>query len=1771
VDREDALPEVLAGEMEERGAETEVAYRAGQRFVTGLERMDFSTRASDASLFERGGFYVISGGAGGVGRLLTERLLGEFDARILWIGRSPAPAALPSDAVAYEVADVTEAEAVRRAIGRTRARFGRRLAGAIHLAGSAPGRTLVEETPETIEEIVRTKVEGARVLESILGEEGGGLLVAFSSVNSFFGGAGLGAYAVANRMLESFMATPGHARVRRVCVAWSAWDGIGMNRTFAGNDASREHGFDALGAEPAWRSLGAVLHAGLSEACIGLDGSHPFVARHRLDAGANLLLELCAVTESTRRATLQRAARELSCGDVFGTRTHCTVEGVAALPRTAAGEVDRARLGGAVERGARAPGTSTERRLAEIWREVLGVNTIGADADFFALGGHSLRATQLMSRVRDVFRVELPLQIVFQWPTVAGLAAQIDRASPQALAMERTPIQRAARQGEFALSFAQERLWFFDQLVPGQSSYNIPTAVRLRGRLDRAALEKSFREIIRRHETLRTTLRITNDVPVQVIGQDAPLSWEVTDLEMVPETQRETRLRELLVQEAALPFDLSCGPLLRVRLFQLVAEEHVLLVTLHHIVSDGWSQGVLVRELGALYEAFAGGRPVSLPELRIQYADYAQWQRQSLHGRLLEEQLTYWKAQLGGELPVLDLPTDRPRPSVQTFRGATQTFAVPGPVVDALKGLSQREGATLFMPLLAAFQTLLARYTGLEDILVGTPIANRNRVEVEGLIGFLANTLVLRTSLAGNPPFRELVQRVKQTALGAYGHQDLPFEKLVEALNPQRDLGRQPLFQVMFVWQNAPLAEMNLAGLSLQPVDLDIGVSLFDLTLYLEETPTGVRGVLEYNTDLFDAETMARLAGHYVTLLEGAAADPSQRAMQLPMLTEPERRRVVVDWNRTEVVYPRDRCVHELFEEQAAQRPDAVAVVFGEQQVSYGDLNRRANQLAHHLEKLGVGPETPVGLALERSVEMMVGLLGILKAGGAYVPLDAGYPKARLAFMIEDARVSVLVTRTKWLERLPELSGRVVCVDRDEAVLAQAPAENKTGRTGADGLAYIMYTSGSTGQPKGVSVVHRGIVRLVRGADYVSFGPEEVFLQLAPISFDASTFEIWGALLNGARLVVMPPETPTLEDLGVALRWHGVTTLWLTADLFHLMVDERLEDLKGVRQLVAGGDVLSLPHVQRALEARGLLKLVNGYGPTESTTFACCHRMDRTSMPAGSVPIGRPIANTQVYLLDPWDQPVPVGVAGELCLGGDGLARGYWRQEELTQQKFAPNPLPEVSGARAYRTGDLAKYRADGVIEFLGRRDRQVKVRGFRVELAEVEAALRQHPNLKQVVVLASGDDVKCVAGYFVPRELPAPTAAELREFLLGKLPEQFVPSLFVPLEALPMTPAGKVDASALAARGGPRVSADETVAPHDLLEVQLKQIWERVLGLRAISVRENFFDLGGHSLLAVKLFSQIEKVTGKHLPLATLFEAPTIEQLARVLKHGGWTAPWSSLVSIQPGGTRRPFFIIHGVGGNVLNFHDLARHLGEDQPVYGLQSRGLDGKLPPVTRIEDMAAHYIREIRSIQPTGPYALGGMSFGGVVAYEMARQLAADGEKVALLALLDSYALGHSELIPITERYRREMGVWTRRVKMYWRNLFHAPPGGRARYVRSKLKTLRRRLQSRVWQIVYKVLSKSGRTLAPALLSVKEANFMAAKDYVTKPYSGRVTLFVASEQPIEGDPRDVWSHLALGGVEVYQIPGDHVTLLEEPNVQVLSERLQACLRSTTDAPA
>jgi amino acid adenylation domain-containing protein len=1066
----------------------------------------------------------------------------------------------------------------------------------------------------------------------------------------------------------------------------------------------------------------------------------------------------------------------------------------------------------------------------------------------------------------------------------ALLMRRLNRAGEGARRPQIRPQGRAV--DSFPLSYAQQRLWFLNQLQPDSSFYNVPDTYRLTGRLDARVLERCFDALVRRHETLRTTFKVVDGEPRQFIGDPAPFALPVIDLTHLPAASREAEALRLAGEEAEQLFDLTRDLMLRARLLRLGDDEHLLLMSMHHIASDGWSRGILAGELMKLYEAYSEGGEPALEPLPIQYADYAVWQREYLAGEVLAGQLGYWKEQLGGELPVLALPTDRTRPPLPTYSGAYYQLEFPEKPGAALSALGRESGATLYMVLLAAFDALLYRYTEQEEIIVGTPIAGRNRREVEGLIGFFVNTLVMRATVDGAATFRELLGQVREATLGAYAHQEVPFEKLVEELHPKRDTSRNPLFQVAFALQNAPAQELALRGLNMTALDVGGGTSRFDLEVHLwEEEDEGLGGFIVYSTDLFGEASIARLHAHYLRLLAGVVASPDARVSELPLLTEDERRRLLYEWNDTRRDYPRGSCIHELFEAQAARTPGAVALVCGEQRITYGELNRRADALSRRLRASGVRPEIAVAIYTGRTVEMVVGLLGVLKAGGAYVPLDPAYPRERVAFILADTQAGVLLTEERLLERLPPHAAVVICLDREWSPPAGESASRAASRTTEANLAYVIYTSGSTGRPKGVCITHASVVTLLRWAREIFTAEElEGVLAATSICFDLSAFELFVPLSVGGK-VILSENALALPTLPAADEVTLVNTVpSAMAELVRMSGVPR-----SVLCVNLAGEPLKNSLAQQVYaQQENIRRVLNLYGPSEDTTYstAASHARGATAEPT----IGRPVANTQAYVLDSGLRPVAIGVAGELYLGGEGLARGYLARPDLTAERFIPDPFNGTPGARLYRTGDVARYLPGGELEFHGRADQQVKIRGFRIEPGEIEVVLSTHPAVNQAIVTAgedAGGERRLVA-YVAGAETNA-TAGELKAFLRERLPQYMAPSVFVFLDALPLTPSGKIDRRRLPAPDGARPDAEAGyVAARTPGEEAIAAIWQEVLGIRQVGVYDNFFDLGGHSLLATRVVSLVRERCGVEAPLRLMFESPTVEGIAAHVEADG-------------------------------------------------------------------------------------------------------------------------------------------------------------------------------------------------------------------------------------------------------------------------------------------
>ena len=1388
------------------------------------------------------------------------------------------------------------------------------------------------------------------------------------------------------------------------------------------------------------------------------------------------------------------------------------------------------------------PSTPIELHLAALWAEILDVPSVGANDDFFDLGGDSILGTQLVVRVRDEFSVELPLFRLFNSPTLAALAAWIDCA-PRAAGSAETRISRVARDGPLPLSFAQQRMWFVTQFEDEAPAYAMPAAVRMRGRLHVDGLRAALQSILDRHEVLRVTYASSDGIPVQVLNAGRQLELPVLDLGTLSESDLDARVQRIVREEVCRPFDLSSELPLRAQLLRLDPSDHVLLLVFHHIVSDGWAKSIFFRELAEFYRATLTQSPADLPELPIQYGDYSVWQRRLLVGDAGDRLTAYWTERLRGSSSVLDLPADRPRPARQSYRGGIERMLLPASLATAVRALSRAESVTPFMTLLAAFQALLFRYSGQTDIPVGAPIANRVRRETEHLIGLFVNVLVMRTSLAGDPSFRQLLARVRETALGAYDHQDMPLERLLEIAQPERSLSHSPLFQVMFQLRNFPDVVYELEGLRTEVIPIDPGTAQFELFLEVTETPDGLACSLTYSSGRFDAASARRILGHYRTLLEAAIGTPDVAVAQLPVLSETERNEILHERNQTSTEYPRAP-VLVLFEEQAARTPSAVAAVQGSRRWTYAELDRYAGSVAARLRDMGVGAGTLVAVSVERTLEMLGALLGVWKTGAAYVPLDPSYPRERLAFILEDASASALITEARFRGApgdlavpLLDLAG-VVAAD---SVCASAAAD-------PDDLAFVIYTSGSTGRPKGVAVRHGGLTNCLSFLrSELTPSPADVVLGLTTISFDIAAVELFLPLISGASVSLIGRDVATDGRLlARAIAGSGATILQATPASWQILLESGWTPSPGMR-MISGGEVLT-PAIAAKLVSCGALW--NLYGPTETTIYSTGCRVHD---PARATVIGRPIANTTAYILDANRQPVPAGVSGELYIGGDGLARGYWGRPDLTAERFLPDPFSRETRARLYRTGDLVRWLPDGDIDFLGRIDRQVKLRGYRIELGEIEAVLRGHPAVQAAVakVVELTPDDRRLAAWFVAHAECALSDVELRKLLQRTLPAYMQPSVLIGVPALPLTPNGKVDVNAL------QIPVSGVVDPSCVdrppltsSEVVMVHIWEDVLRRRPIALNDDFFELGGHSLLGASLLVRVEKAFGVKLPLVSLFQAPTAARMLELIEGAQGAVPALQLIPLWTAGSRPPLVWV----GLQPIFRQLTSRLPADQPVYGL-SLFDTSTLPLPYRLEEIAAQHVGLLRSFGDGRPLVLAGWCVDGVLAYEIAQQLRNAGIAVPLLVLFDSFN---------PTSVQRRFWPSRNRVRFHLASVSRLGAAGVLAYARDRAQTLAARLRTRFWQAGYRRRIDSGRDVDPSLRDPEQILKLAAAEYSPRPYPGTTLLLRPASRPAgdPGDPASGWTGL-VPHLRAVDVPGDHVEMFRGANVDAIAAALESAL--------
>ncbi|ARV60046.1 non-ribosomal peptide synthetase [Nostocales cyanobacterium HT-58-2] len=1327
------------------------------------------------------------------------------------------------------------------------------------------------------------------------------------------------------------------------------------------------------------------------------------------------------------------------------------------------------------------------------------------------------------------------------------------------------PISNAEAITEFSLTHAQQVAWFLYKFAPQSYIDKLAFAVRFSQQLDYECLDRVFQSLVKRHPSLRTAYIEKQGKVLQHVVDEASAS-----VDFVSSTGwNEEKLQNQVLQSLQRPFDLASGSVVRLSVFSCTPTNHVILLAVHQIACDDRTLMLLVDELLKLYQARKNNIVIALPSVDSSYQEYVQRELNLLNSPEGEQLWYELKGRLDGELPTLNLPMSRPRPPVRTYRGALHKFCISPNIASKLQQFAQTEDVELSTILLAAFQVILHRYTATEELLVGFKTEQAKSRNFNCKIGNFNNLTVVRSSISSTLSFQELLSLTRSAVFDVIAHQDYPFPLLVRQLQLNSQLSHPPICQVGLTYQNLDKLEtlstlFNQTNSSLSYFEIPEQRVEFDLNWEILEAGESLTCFLHYNRDLLDADAIVRMAGQLQILLAEIVTSPKQQVTQLPILTDSEQHQLLIEWNATHRDYNLSRCLHELFETQVDLTPEAIAVSFEQQQLTYRELNEKANQLAHHLQKKGVKTEVLVGISVERSLQMVIGLLGILKAGGAYVPIDPESPQERIAYMLADSQVSLLLTQKKQVTQLPKSQAQIICLDADWEKISQEQTNNPASGVQPENLAYVIYTSGSTGKPKGAMNTHRGICnRLLWMQEAYQLTATDAVLQKTPFSFDVSVWEFFWTLLTGARLVIAKPGGHRDRSYLVELiSQEQITTLHFVPSMLQVFLESRdLDKCQSLRRVICSGEALTLDLQEKFFQHLGC-ELHNLYGPTEAAidvTFWRCQRQSHLR----TVPIGRPIANTQIYILDPHLQPVPIGVTGELYIGGVGVARGYLNREELTAECFITNPFRQSD--RLYKTGDLARYLSDGNIEYIGRIDHQVKIRGFRVELGEIENALSQHPQVREAVVIVRQDKPgdKQIVAYIVSTEnLPSPSL--LREFLRQKLPDYMVPAAFILLETLPLTSNGKLDRRALPSPSLSNFSESHNyIAPRNDIEQQLAEIWAQILDVHPVGVRDNFFELGGNSLLAIHLIAEIEEKFGKDLPLSELLTNPVIEDLAKILQTASNIFNNSPIVPIQPKGNKRPFFCVHPAGGHVFCYFNLARYLGREQPFYGLQAQGFNGEEEPLSRVEDMASLYVKAIQTVQPEGPYQIGGWSFGGVVAYEVAQQFYKQGHEVSLLAILDSY-------VPIVLDKQKEInnqylvGVLSR--------VFGGMFGQDNLVTQDEIKHLS--VDEQIDYIIDK--ARKVKIFPPTverrknrrILDVLVGTLKATYSYVRQPYPGKATIFRAREKHIMApDPTLVWvelfSIMAAKEIEIIDVPGSHYSFVLEPHVQVLAERLKTCL--------
>ncbi|MFS0655874.1 amino acid adenylation domain-containing protein [Bacillus sp. 179-C3.3 HS] len=1765
----------LTEELSAVHMQAEVAYRNEHRLIPKLEKVDMMQAPRAEGFLEYDGVYLLTGGLGGIGFELSKQML-QFGLKLVLIGRR----SLKEDEerylafsqlkglgdVIYVQADVTNLSEVEQAIYEGEKHWGQSIRGAIHLAGAGnvtehfqhvDKYSLAHTTEEDYMKELSGKADGAWVLQEAFKHDPTAPLIFFGSVNGFFGGTTFGAYSAANSFLDGLAhALTFHEGRRAICLNFSMWDNVGLSKGHTGAALTVRKGFQLIGKKQGMHSFCLGVRLNAAHVFIGLDGTNQEIAKQ---------LHPVPLPRFERKIfyTVQPGQTAQLDDITHNTDGNWEIRQVPEMPKRQDGSIDYMTLKQLDHKTAQQtekqlPDTETEQVLAAIWEDILDVERVYREDQFFDLGGHSLKATQTISRINHEFSIKAPLKILFESRNLAHLAQMVDdiKGAP---AVSETKIPKLDKRTSYELSHAQQRIWFLSTLEKSHH-YNILGAWKLTGSLHIKALTKAIGLLTKRHEALRATFQSIGGKPVQLIREDLPPSVTVANFSLFNEKTRARRLEQLIQQEANRIYDLERGPLAQWTIVDMGKDEYYLLCAQHHIISDAWSLSLLIQELEVVYEDLIAERVPQLPALQIEWTDYIHWQNEQLQHH--QEDQAYWLDVLQGELPILELPFDRPRPPIQTFNGATEQIVLDERLVRRLQALSKQQGTTLFMTMLSAYYVLLHKLSGQTDMIVGSPIAGRDVEQSEKLVGMFVNTLALRQDVSKSDTFADLLANVKDMTLSAFEHQHYPFDKLVDDLSIDRELSRSPIFQVAMGYVTNAL-DVHLKGVTSESVMVNHTVSKFDLTLHLFEQEDQLSIHVEYNTDLFDQETIHRYMNYYLHLLDGMTTEPHQTFADFCLMDEVEQNEMLIGKNQTDTPYPK-QTLQELFEEQVQQNPHRIALSYVEEHMTYQTLNEEATKLAAYLQSKGIGPGSLVPMLFDRSIEMIVSVIGIIKSGAAYVPMSPDYPDARLRLIVRDTKSDVILTQSHLADRLEGLASTIIEMDKSLPETDMVYQKEKS-IIDEQQLAYVNYTSGSTGTPKGVMLPHAGVIRLVKETNYIELGSEDKMLQLSNYAFDAFTFELWGMLLNGGQLILIPKYAAlNMDELMRLIQVHQVTANCLPTALFNRLIEHDPTSVAGYRTLLVGGEAMSSVHARKALpHMNGVL--INAYGPTENTTLATTHQVTHVPEDARSVPIGIPVANSTVVILDEYLKPVPVGVKGEIYIGGAGLAKGYLNDPERTQERFIDNPFKALKGEKLYRSGDLGKWRSDGSIEYLGRKDHLVKIRGYRIECGEIETALLKHPQVKECTVIAKtyGSSKRLAAYVVTDGEKPVPS---FKAFLQESLPSYMIPSYFITLDAIPVTTNGKVDQKALP-EPTEMVSSDrQDDKPTTENEQRIVTAFQEVLGVKQVGIHDSFFDLGGDSIMSIQVVAKL-KEQGLRVDPKWIFMHADPAQLAAYIDtlpevgERKEREPKDYVIELKKGDPAEPrIFFAPPAGGTVMGYIDVAKLMTHQGAVYALQSPGLyEDEEPQFLHYTELVTIFIEAIETFYRPGIDFLAGHSMGGHLAYGMNQRLCHAGKAPKGLIILDTVPVLRDEADQALHADMNEEEVKMLALVLGMGNLVGIQPEALQglSFQEVKQKILKKAEKD---EVVHQFMNDH---YLDKYLQMQTHNTIMSQaiELEKEPFSVPFYIVKSSDHALDFQEKFTdWEAYTREACTYYQIKGDHVTMMKRPQADELAHILQ-----------